>query len=307
MVTGTEVVETEPATAPTLQIQTVLYKLPRPAIVRFLEAIAQAAKIAKEGGSIGAVVLRIGDCSPMPSFAAAEVATMDLDGVDEVTYAFFDENLGSAEGHNRMLGQFQSDLLLIVNPDAVASPYLISELTLVVHQAKVGMVEARQIPIEHPKDYDPVTGETSWATTACAMLPKAVVDVVGRFDAESFFLYCDDVDYSWRVRQHGYKVIFHPPARIFHDKRLNAAGQMEVGPAEEFYAAEAALMMAHKWSRPDLVEEYLGWLTNGTDLQRKAATQFRDRRTRGALPTPVDPDHRVAQFHGDGQWARHRW
>lgn len=297
--------------APTLQIQTVFYKLHQSAVDRFLSSIAQAALLAGKTGSVSAVTLRIGDCSPLPSLredGLSELrATLLAAGIDQFDYEFFDANLGSAEGHNRMLSKLDSDLVLIINPDAIASPHLIQELTLRLTDQRIGLVEGRQIPIEHPKYYDPVTGETSWATTACALIPRKVVEEVGQFDSQSFFLYCDDVDYSWRIRLAGYKVIFHPPARIFHDKRLDSAGQMAVGPAEEYYAGEAALMMAHKWSRPDLVSDFLEGLENGTALQKKAASAFCERRKSGDLPTPLDPDHRVGEFHNHGHWAKHRW
>lgn len=299
------------ATAPTLQIQTVFYKLQQFEVDRFLRSTSQAALLAKRTGAVSRVVLAIGDCSPLPVLRREELddlrAVLVEAGVDELSYEFFDANLGSAEGHNRLFRTLDSDMVLIMNPDAVASPHLIQELMLRLNDPRIGLVEGRQIPIEHPKHYDPVTGETSWATTACALIPRSVVEEIGDFDSSTFFLYCDDVDYSWRIRLAGYKVIFHPPARIFHDKRLDSMGRMVVGSAEEYYAAEASLMMVHKWSRPDLVELYLEWLRNGTELQRKAAAEFERRRTSGQLPDPLDPDHVVGEFPSPGHWTKHRW
>jgi GT2 family glycosyltransferase len=296
---------------PSLQIQTVFYKLDQASVDRFLSSVAQAARLAKATGSVGNVILRIGDCSPLATLKEAGLAKLRQvlceAGLDEFDYLFFGENLGSAEGHNRLFGGLDSDLVLILNPDVVASPHLIQELTLRLNDPRIGLVEGRQIPIEHPKAYDAITGETSWATTACALMPAKVVAEVGGFDSKSFFLYCDDVDYSWRVRLAGYKIIFHPPARVFHDKRLDGSGRMKVGAAEEYYAAEASLMMTHKWSRPDLVTLFLDALDNGTELQRKAATAFRERRENDDLPSTLDADHRVGEFHDFGNWAEHRW
>ena len=136
-------------------------------------------------------------------------------GLDQVCYRFFDANLGSAAGHNELMRDFSADLLLIINPDTAASPYLLNEMLLRMGDSAhgfgdIGIVEARQIPIEHPKVYDLESGETSWATTACALLPRLVVKEVGDFDADTFFLYCDDVDYSWRVRLAGRQDCLRP-------------------------------------------------------------------------------------------------
>jgi GT2 family glycosyltransferase len=105
----------------------------------------------------------------------------------------------------------------------------------------------------------------------------------------------------------GYKVIFQPSAVIFHDKRLSVDGKWVVGAAEEYYSAEAALMMAHKWSRPGLVkliEMYLS--TGGSERQRAALKAFREKRDRNELPQPIDAEHKIGQFI-DGNYARHRF
>jgi hypothetical protein len=42
------------------------------------------------------------------------------------------------------------------------------------------------------------------------------------------------------------------------------------------------------------------------ELQRKAAKVFRDRQAAGTLPTPLDPEGRVAEFIGT-DFAEHRF
>ena len=59
------------------------------------------------------------------------------------------------------------------------------------------------------------------------------------FDADTFFLYCDDVDFSWRVRLAGYKVVHRSSAVVFHDKRVDHQGGLISGAAERYY-----------WQRP---------------------------------------------------------
>lgn len=170
----------------------------------------------------------------------------------------------------------------------------------------VGMVEAKQLPIEHPKDYDPNTGETGWATTACALIPLSQFRQLNGFDADSFFLYCDDVDYSWRVREAGFKVIFAPHATVFHDKRVSPVGGWQPSGAEQRYSAEAALMMAHKWSRPDLVAQISAMYKNAGPNEQAALKNYEDKKAQGTLPTPRDAAHRIAEFNGY-LYTRHRY
>lgn len=302
----------ETRSVPTLQIQSVIYNNEVEHVERFAEALGRSIELAATAGAVGDTTMVLGDCSATPALTP-EVVERLRDrcrprGIVEVEHRFFGENLGSAAGHNRLLSTLTSDYVLIINPDTVAAPRLVEELFQpFTEQRQVGLVEARQLPFEHPKPYDAATGETPWCTTACALAPRSVVQEVGGFDSDSFFLYCDDVDWSWRIRLAGYRLVLRDSARIFHDKRLHDDGTWMVGNAEEYYSAEAALMMAHKWGRPDLVKKYSSDLrTYGSPLQVKAVDTFERRRAEGALAEPIPEAASVATFV-DGVYAAHRF
>jgi GT2 family glycosyltransferase len=312
------VVALEPAHCPTmpfwrpgmsLQVQSVLYNNEPNVVGRAAASLARATQLAVAAGACASVTLRYGDSSALPCLNVEALAAMRAENAGSLTieYDYFGGNLGSARGHNRLAAASGADFILVQNPDVVVSPRLLEVLLGCFRRAGVGMAEGKQIPIEHPKDYDPDTGETSWATTACAMIPLALFRELGGFDAESFFLYCDDVDFSWLVRRAGYKVIFQPAASCFHDKRLSQTGDWQPSGAERYYSSEAALFMAHKWSRPDLVEQYLGdFEDSGEPNQQKAARVFRERRTSGTLSVPIDSEHKVGVFDSVF-FARHRY
>ena len=139
------------------------------------------------------------------------------------------------------------------------------------------------------------------------MVPASVIREIGGYDSRSFFLYCDDVDFSWRVRLAGHRVVHQPTARVFHDKRLRPDGSWAVGAAEEYWSAEGALVLAHKYSRPGRVAEIRRDLrAHGSEAQRRAVDDFDRRAAEDRLPTPIDADHAVGQFVA-GNYARHRY
>ena len=224
-------------------VQSVLYGNNAAQVRRAIASLARAAELAIGEGLATSVSLRLGDSSPRPCLPA-DFAQEEFQRHREilgVEYDFFDGNLGSAGGHNRLAAGNKADMLLIQNPDVLIGPRALGGLLDCFRKPGVGMAEAKQLPIEHPKDYDPVTGECSWATTACAMVPAPLFRKIGGFDADSFFLYCDDVDYSWLTRLEGYSVIFQPAATAFHDKRLAADASWAPSASERYYSAEAAL------------------------------------------------------------------
>lgn len=296
-------------TAVSIGIQSVLYNNDFEQLLLAVDSIARAAELSMSKGDLTKVTLHWGDSS---SISCLSPERLDLlrkkcEGLLQIEYDFFNGNLGSARGHNRLARLNEADLFLIQNPDVIVSPRSLETLVACFRVPGVGMAEAKQLPIEHPKDYDPITGETSWATTACAMIPSRLFRELGGFDSESFFLYCDDVDYSWRTRLAGFKVIFQPAAIAFHDKRLSPDGHWIPSSAEQYYSAEAALFMAQKWSRPDLVATYLREFSQSTDSQLRAAAEtFKKRRADNTLPTAVDSDHKVGIF-ANRMYAKHRF
>lgn len=295
---------------PSVAVHSVLYNTDRGSVLRALESLARSAELAvMEDGVAARVAVRFGDCSPGRVLEDVDVQAIleDYGWILDFRYIWFGENLGSARAHNRLAEEGDEDVLFFLNPDVVVTPRLVQLLLEPFHHAGVGMTEAKQLPIEHPKDYDRVTGDTSWAATACAAMPMELFRKLDGFDDETFFLYCDDVDLSWRVRLAGLRVVHQPAAVVLHDKRVDREGVWISGTSERYYSAEAALLLAHKWSRPDLVSAILDAFDgSGETSQIEAAAAFRARQAAETLPPAIDPDHRVGQFV-NGAYAVHRF
>lgn len=294
-----------------LQIQTVLYNTELDDIERTVAALARAVELAISSDVLSRATLRIGDSSTTPVLREDGLRRLReaARGTLLVEYDFFAANLGSARGHNRLAAMAEegTHFVWIQNPDVVVSPRVFEIVLEPFRRSGVGQVEAKQIPIEHPKEFDLVTGETEWTTTACVMTSLSLFREANGFDADSFFMYCDDVDFSLRIRELGFRAIFQPAAVCFHDKRLTADGSWQPTGAEQYYSAEAGLMMAHKWSYPEKLQEHLDYFVDsGDENLERAARAFLDRKENGTLPPPRDPLHLVARFQGNF-YAKHRF
>ena len=290
-------------------IQSVLYQTPVASLERMLEALDNSAVIGRTELYCERMVVLLGDASPVRLLTDADVEALRerFPHIDEISYTWFAENVGTSRGHNALARLADTQLIVTSNPDVVADGRALWRMAAVFNDPAVGMVEAKQLPIEHPKDYDVDTGFTSWATTAFAMTRRSLFDRLGGFDEKTFFMYCDDVDYSWLVREAGYSVVFHPAAVVFHDKRLTVDGHWMPTWAEKFYSAQAALLLAHKWSRDDVVERVLeGYESSDQDEYRAAAEEFVSRRDSGLLVDRHDEDNQIATFVGH-RYTEHRY
>ncbi len=155
-------------------------------------------------------------------------------------------NLGFGAGHNRLMqAAFDAgaEIYIAANPDGMFHPGAVTALLREIQATEDrALVEAIQFPEEHPKIYDPETLDTPWASGACLAIPRKIFEEIGGFD-ESFFLYCEDVDLSWRARAAGFSVKICPSALFFHSV-TNRPGDPQV----ERRFRESGVILARKWA-----------------------------------------------------------
>jgi GT2 family glycosyltransferase len=296
--------------AMSLRVQVVLYRHEPDLAMRLASALGASARKAKADGVLSRVELRFGDSSPEPfpqEAIGAIGAHATRAGIDDASYEHFGENLGSAGGSNRLAAGAQTDFLLVLNPDTYASPGLLGALIDAGREPGVGAVDARQIPLEHPKHYDLATGDTSWGSGACLLVRTSAFHQVGGFDAEFFFLHCDDVDISWRLRLAGWRVRHAPFAVVFHDKRIAAHGSIEPTETEVYHSLRGRLLLARRYCAPEVEAQTIAFVErHGSEPQRRALADYTRQAAEGRLPDPIGGTERIAQFI-DGEYAEHRF
>ncbi len=292
-------------------VQSLLFHTPLDGVERMLMALDNSSRIGQSEGLCSGFVVTLGDASSERLFSEEELAELRtrLPHIHQLHYHYFGRNVGTSRGHNELAAIVEDpDYIIFSNPDVVVEPRAIWRMLAAFKDPAVGFVEAKQLPIEHPKQYAGGTGFTSWATTAFAMTPRDLFFELGGFDAQTFFMYCDDVDYSWRVREAGRQVVFQPAAVVFHDKYLDTDGRWLPTSAEIRFSAQAGLLIAHKWSKPGLVKSILRRFEgdDATPEEKAAAAEFRRRERKGTLVEQRDPHHKIGTF-AKGRYAEHRY
>ncbi len=315
--------------ATALRVQTIRYGGEARGLLRMLGSVTAASRCLGDGTGDLALTVAIGDCGGPEGpdalvgegFLTEAREILDSAGIS-LDYVAFMTNTGHGAGQNllarRAAGALspsgERDVLVLLNPDTYLSPKCLATLVGVLDDDTVGIAEARQIPLEHPKAFDPVTGDTPWASGCLMAMRAPVFGALGGFEP-AFFLHGDDVDLSWRVRLGGLRVRHVPEATVFHDKEMMLTGFPAPTAEEEYQAVLVRLLLGHRAERPDFVEEWLSWAeVHGSELHREAAAEFLRRQAEGVLPATyrealdLSPEAvaSVAFFH-EGEYAEHRF
>lgn len=170
------------------------------------------------------------------------------------------ENLGFGGGHNKIFSQIspQSIAYLCMNPDGFLHDEGLENLVAFAQKNDWnGIFEAIQEPIMHPKQFNPKTGLTDWCSGACLLIPNNIYQKIDGFD-EDFFLYCEDVDLSWRVKAANFSCYTCADSLFFHYAMDRQSRESEIW--------RAASCLAYKWRAKKFQETAIEMWANHVDL-----------------------------------------
>ena len=138
--------------------------------------------------------------------------------------------------------------MFLLNPDTeLEAGCLETLLDRARADRRIGICEARQYPREHPKVYDAVTGETTWCSGAAALIRKTAFDEAGAFDERLYFMYCEDIDLSWRMWLRGWKCVYAPDAVVRHFTQDLTPGKRRT--LENYYNFRNSLFLYYRFGR----------------------------------------------------------
>ncbi len=195
-------------------------------------------------------------------------------------------NSGFAGGHNQAINAVRAKYYLILNSDAEIRPGFFAALlqsaraapenglfaphieysdgpqqvscfrfhspaSELIRGAGTGAVTKLFKRYDVPLEMPPQDGEIDWASFACILVDRRVIDDVGPLD-EGYFLYYEDSDYCWRARQKGWRIAYVDHARVVHFRGGS-------GPVKTLAAARKRLPGYYYASRTRFLYRAYGW------------------------------------------------
>lgn len=161
------------------------------------------------------------------------------------------ENLGFGKANNQILKKVDTEYILLLNPDAILEEGVIKKMISFMNKNKdVGAATCKVVHENGEIDWATHRGfPTPWASFlymlgndklyhltendlsqlhevdaisgAFFLTRKSIIEEVGVFD-EDYFMYAEDIDLCFRIKQAGYKVMYVPDVQIVHLKGVSS-------------------------------------------------------------------------------------
>ncbi|MCX6378162.1 MAG: glycosyltransferase family 2 protein [Armatimonadetes bacterium] len=183
------------------------------------------------------------------------------------------DNAGFTKANNQALKLAQGEFVVILNPDTetelrsmttlvnflrehtdtgAVGPKLLNTDGSLQHNGRrfptpyreflghSGLANWNRVKFDREMEYGRedfnILAEVDQVSGACMMVPKRVMDEVGML-SEDFYMYYEEVEWCWRIRQAGYKVYYVPDARVVHHWMGSVRQASHAMPARMFKSA----------------------------------------------------------------------
>ncbi len=199
----------------------------------------------------------------------------------ELTYIDNKENLGFAEGNNRGLSNSIDagyEYSLVINTDTLVDEDIVT--ALITHLNNHPQAAAVQpaifwmhnrtklwngpcgfnalLGITYSKTEDGIQKLTAyqkvdWVTGCCILIRNSAIKKAGLFNKQ-FFLYYEDVELSYRLRNHGYEVHYLPTSKMYHEAGISGKSSTKneegfLNPFIHYYTSRNHIWFLRKYGK----------------------------------------------------------
>ncbi|HEY9533755.1 MAG TPA: glycosyltransferase family 2 protein [Mucilaginibacter sp.] len=198
----------------------------------------------------------------------------------DITYIDNKENLGFAEGNNRTM-RFSIEhgytYSLLINTDTLVDEDIVTQLSRHLDKHPDAAAVQPAIYWMHNRAkiwngrgcFNKLTGNTpslttlpdasadsfehaDWVTGCCALFRNTALQKSGLLNKQ-FFLYYEDVDLSFRLRECGYELHYLPGCKMYHEAGASATVKKKEGnlsPIIHYYICRNHIWVLRRYGKP---------------------------------------------------------
>lgn len=96
-------------------------------------------------------------------------------------------------------------------------------------------------------------GEVDWITGCCFLTRRSIVEKIGLLD-QKFFIYYEDSDWSFKIKQLGYRLFYEPSALVYHEVGMSNQNRKDhnegaVSPFTYYQIIRNHIYMVRRYSK----------------------------------------------------------
>ena len=198
-----------------------------------------------------------------------------IDQYPQIKLIVLEKNYGFTGGYNRALKQINSDYYILLNSDVeVKSDWIEPLVELAEKTPNIGAIQPKILDYKNPtkfeyagacggfidkygfpfcrgrifesleEDFNQYDDEKEifWATGASMFVKADLYHQLGGLD-EDFFAHMEEIDFCWRLHQHGYKVMVCPKSVVYH---VGGGTLQKSNPKKTYYNFRNGLILLIK-------------------------------------------------------------
>jgi len=207
----------------------------------------------------------------------------------DVVFIDNQENLGFAEGNNRALSysiEHGCTYSLLINTDTLVDEDIITALSQHLNTHQQAAAAQPAIYWMHDKskiwngegNFNAVTGmvrsdtktpthhdlasfkQAKWVTGCCVLLRNSALQKSGLLN-NKFFLYYEDVDLSYRLRDNGFELHYLPSVKMYHEAGVSAKispknNEGNLSPVIHYYTSRNHIWFLRKYGNTAFLPIY---------------------------------------------------
>jgi N-acetylglucosaminyl-diphospho-decaprenol L-rhamnosyltransferase len=131
--------------------------------------------------------------------------------------------------------------------------------------------------------------DVDWLNGACTVFRRDVIDRVGGYDEQTFFMYSEELDLCCRIKQAGWRIVYVPEAQVIHyvgksSEQAVAARHIDFNTSKVRYFRKWHGRRVAEMIRVSLLAQYVwqigvesvkGWLGHKRELRRQRVGVYR--------------------------------
>jgi len=192
------------------------------------------------------------------------------------------ENIGFTGGNNRGIEwalENDFEYLMLLNNDTEVEPDFLNRLVEVIHiDDKIGAVQPKFFFLHNKEKIWNAGGtiikslgwvrtvgenrsasekydrpkDTEWITGCCFMVRADIVRKIGGLN-DRFFIYYEDVEWSLRIKELGYRLVYCPKAIVYHEAGMSNKNKQKgkegyINPIVHFLATRNNVLMLRRYT-----------------------------------------------------------